>query len=407
MIQRVAKNTFFLFLAQVGVKVVNFFYLIFLARTLLVTGFGQYVFAVTFLYFFAALAEFGLDRLVLRDVSRFPEKKQSYLSNTLGLRLILAIIAYFLAGFSVKIFGYSQANFLNVLVIGFSLLPQTFSQAYTSLFNSQERMGFSAAINFLIAFFTAIIGFFLVKSYGLSGALIASTLGLSLAFLWVIYFGKKLKVKFIFQFDFKFWRRLLIQAWPFALLTLFALLYLRLNIVILSRLTNDYLTGLYGSVFKLVELGVVLPQALTLALFPSFSRLIIKDLGKLRKVYLQGLGFLFLISLPLFIFVALFSQSIMNLIYGGAYLKATPALFILAFSLPFFFVNALPANVILNSLKVKKFLPFEFSKIIISVTLSLILISRFSIIGAAWAVVGGEIAGLLINNWFVWKILKS
>jgi hypothetical protein len=35
------------------------------------------------------------------------------------------------------------------------------------------------------------------------------------------------------------------------------------------------------------------------------------------------------------------------------------------------------------------------------------LIPRFSILGAAWAVVGGEVAGLIINNWFVWQILKK
>jgi O-antigen/teichoic acid export membrane protein len=39
--------------------------------------------------------------------------------------------------------------------------------------------------------------------------------------------------------------------------------------------------------------------------------------------------------------------------------------------------------------------------------LCLLFIPRFSIIGAAWAVLGGEVVGLIINNYFVFKLLKD
>jgi len=52
-------------------------------------------------------------------------------------------------------------------------------------------------------------------------------------------------------------------------------------------------------------------------------------------------------------------------------------------------------------------LPFLFVNLILEIVLCLILIPKYSIMGAAWAVVGGEIFGLFINNLFVWKILKG
>ena len=72
-----------------------------------------------------------------------------------------------------------------------------------------------------------------------------------------------------------------------------------------------------------------------------------------------------------------------------------------------FFINALPGNIIQNSDRFKKFLPWSVFNFLIKLVLCLILIPRFSIIGAAWAVVGGEVAGVLINNLFVWRILKN
>jgi len=67
----------------------------------------------------------------------------------------------------------------------------------------------------------------------------------------------------------------------------------------------------------------------------------------------------------------------------------------------------LPGNIIQNSDRFKKFLPWSVFNFLIKLVLCLILIPRFSIIGAAWAVVGGEVAGVLINNLFVWRILKN
>ncbi|MCX6724646.1 MAG: polysaccharide biosynthesis C-terminal domain-containing protein, partial [Candidatus Shapirobacteria bacterium] len=89
------------------------------------------------------------------------------------------------------------------------------------------------------------------------------------------------------------------------------------------------------------------------------------------------------------------------------YLPAAPVLAVLGASLIFFFLNVLPGNIIQNSPKFKKFLPWSVLNFLITLTLGLILIPRFSIIGAAWSVLGGELAGLIINNLFVWKILKN
>jgi len=132
-----------------------------------------------------------------------------------------------------------------------------------------------------------------------------------------------------------------------------------------------------------------------------------EDKKKLLEVYKKGLGVLFLFSLPFVLVLGGVPKLVISLAYGQDYLAAMPAMMILGFSLILFFLNALPGNIIQNSPQFKQFLPWALLNFIITLVLCLILIPRYSIVGAAWAVMGGEVAGLVINNWFVFRLLKK
>jgi len=207
--------------------------------------------------------------------------------------------------------------------------------------------------------------------------------------------------------DKKFISKSLSQSWAFAFLLILAVIYLRISLILVGLLKGDYYTGLYGSAFKFIEAIILVPQSLALALFPLSARLFLEDKEKLKRVYRKGLGILLLFSLPFALFLIIGSKLIIGLTYGQSYMAAAPVLAILSVSLILFFVNVLPGNIIQNSPQFKRFLPWALVNFLITLILCLFLIPRFSIIGAAWAVVGGEFAGLIINNLFVWKILKK
>ena len=101
------------------------------------------------------------------------------------------------------------------------------------------------------------------------------------------------------------------------------------------------------------------------------------------------------------------ARLIVPLIYGPSYREAVPVFAVLGLAMVLFFVNALPGNIIQNSPKVTRFLPLAGVNLVIVAILGCLLIPRWSVMGAAWTVVGGEMTGLVINNWFVWQTLKS
>jgi O-antigen/teichoic acid export membrane protein len=127
----------------------------------------------------------------------------------------------------------------------------------------------------------------------------------------------------------------------------------------------------------------------------------------MRGLYTKGLGILFLTSLPLVLAGVLLAPWLVEWLFGQQYSASIPAVKIAFLSLSLFFVNALPGNVILNSKKIKNFIPWALSNLAVGVVLNLLLIPSLSFVGSAWAKVGSEAYGLIINNIFVFRILNE
>lgn len=408
MIGRVAKNTVFLSASHIFARAIGFLYAVFLARFLGVYNFGIYSFTLAFVYPFIQVADFGIERLILRDLSREPEKARHYLTRLLPLRIFLSFSALLAAVFLGIVLGQPLSQVINFIAFGLLLIPYNLLFLFTGYLNSQERMGYYAIANIAQIVLTAGMGsLFVLLNFNLIVIFLAYPLANLIVLLFFLAKAKDWKIHLGWEIDWSFWRESLSQSWVFAGLLILAVFYLRLSTIMVGILKGPEATGLYSSASRFVEAMVLIPQSLALALFPLSSKLILNDKERLKKVYTKGLIVLFLFSLP-FSFALIFgSKIITGFAFGEEYLPAIPVFVVLGISVIFFFVNALAGNIIQNSNHVKKFLPFAGLNFIILLSLALFLIPKYSIVGAAWAVVGGEIAGLIINNMFVFRILKN
>ena len=406
-IGKVARNTFFLSVSQVASRLIGFLYFIFLARILGVRGFGVYTFTTAFIYNFVPVADFGVERLVMRDISRQPKEARYYLSRLLPLRVFLAIFAFVLAVILGLVLHQPWKQILYLAIFGLALVPYNLTLLFASFLNSREKMGYLAGANIGLVLLTAFFGItFGYLERGLSYILLAYPLANLLILGVFLINGKSWGVPFGWIIDWQFWKKSLSQSWVFAFFLIVAVFYLRLTTILVNLIKGPEATGFYSSAFKFVEAMILIPQSLALALFPLSSKLMVENKGQLRGVYGKGLAVLFLASLPFSLGLIFGANLIIKFSYGVNYLAARPVFAVLGVGLIFFFVNALAGNVIQNSKEVRKFLPFAIVNFLITLLFALILIPRYSIVGAAWAVVGGEIFGLIINNYFVLKVLK-
>jgi len=407
-IAKIAKNTIFLSSANIVGRLIGFFYFLFLARFLGVASFGIYNFTLAFVYNFVPVADFGLERLVLRDISRNPEKISYYLSRLLPLRLLLSLVAYILILVLAMVLGQSWIQISYLAIFGLFIFPYSFTYLLTSFLNAQEKMKYMALAVVMGQSLVFLLGVvFVLLKFPLAIIFLAGVGGQMLVALFFLLKAKSWGLSLGWVIDKKFFQKALAQSWAFAFLLILSVFYLRLSLLMVGFLKGDYATGLYGSAFKFIEAMVLIPQSLALALFPLSSRLFLEDKKRLLKIYQKGLGILFLFSLPFALVLGFSPQLIIRLAYGVDYLSAASVMAILGISAILFFLNSLPGNIIQNSPKFKRFLPWAVLNSLLALLFCLFLIPRFGIIGAAWAVIGGEIVGLIINNIFVLKLLKS
>ena len=406
--RKIVRNTALLSSANIFARAIGFFYFIFLGRMLGVENFGHYNFALALVYNFYPVADFGVERLILRDLSKDVQKSQEYFQKIIPLRLVLSLVSIVLVTSLGIILSKSSKDILNIFIFAFCLLPWTFNQLVAGIGNAHEKMEVQSIVAISSTGFTAILGGLIALLGGTVTQILMAAFFSNLLVSFVMFkYLRKLGLVFKIVIDIGFWKKILKESWVFALIMIMAVFYLRSSIVIVNYFKGAYFTGLYSSAFKFIEASILIPQSFALALFPQTARLLGSNKEKLAKNYLKSLAAIFAFAVIYALFFILFSPMIIKISYGPSYLEAAAVMRILSIAAIIFFLNTLPGNIIQNSNRVKKFLPFAFLNLLFVTVLCIIFIPKYSIMGAAWAVIGGEVFGLLINNWFVFKILKN
>jgi len=404
--KKLVKNSLLLIVSQIIARSIGLIYFIFLARNLSVSNFGIYAWVLGFVYNFFPVADFGLERYVLKYIPRNRSKTNFYFKRILGLKSALAIFAIFACLALALVLGISSPKFILLSIFALHLIPYNIAHTIITFQNAKEETTTYAKFNICYSLLGAILGVFVIKlKLGLPWVFGAYFATISLVLVWLITKKNMLKIGFVF--DRNFFKKVLKESWVYAFLVIMAVFYLRIPLILTGILTDDYWAGIYGSVSKFIEAGILIPQAVALALAPSYSILLEKKKKELGRVYLKNMFTVFLLSLPIVLLMFFVSQPIILLIYGQAYSSAITTFSLLGVVMGLLFVNSLAGNIIQNSQKVKKFIPYALFKFFTVTAACLFLIPKMGIIGGAWAMIGGEIFGLVINNTFVYKILKE
>lgn len=405
---KITKNTIWLFSSQIFAKAVGLFYVLYLARVLGVKKFGQYEVVLAFVFIFFTLVDFGLNRLLIRDVSRKVKEAGVFLGNALGFRLALSIITYGLSLFFAFILGYSLSMVYLIALSSLIFFSQGLWFCFEAIFMAKEAVEVCAFGTAILAILNPIFGIFLLNSgFGVAGVLAGMVFSSLLVLFYFGLWAEKKGIFWRFSFERKFFCHFLKEGLKFAFLTILSLAYLKNGMVILSRLMGEEAVGFYAVAYKIIEVGILFPNAFAIALFPQVSRLVLTNKKRLAKLYLWSILLSFLLALPLAFAACLFPQEILGFLFGEEFTPAAPAFSVLGVALILFFVNALPGNIIQSSKSLISFLPWAFFNVFLNILFNFILIPRFSFLGAAYAMLITETIGFVINNVFVIKILKD
>ena len=354
-VRRIFKNSAVTFALRLVVKALDMVVLFILAGTLAAGVLGDYDFAALLVgQYLVIFTEFGLGVLLTREVARDPEAAQRLFGVTLGLRLLLVLggalpVALLVAGVY-RLLGQplSPAGASAVFVLLLTLVPGAYSGAVTALYNASERMEIpamlelvTATLNFLARL--AVI-MFAPSIVGLAWAAVAvSTVTAGL------FFGLQRRHFFAprVRFDWAALRVLVPVALPLMLNNLLSAVFFRFDVFVVRAFggaTATLLVAQYTRPYQLLNIAMIVPPAVTFAVFPLLARRAGGDRAGFAAAQNRTLQILLTLAFPLAMGLAVLAHDLIQLFTRAqfqAYQPSVVVLAILAWFLPLSFVNGL------------------------------------------------------------------
>lgn len=422
-IKTIAKNAAFLMAAQVIVLILGMVFVIYLARFLGTEGFGKYSFAIAFTGLFVVFADFGLSYLTIREVARNRDSAKKYIINTGVIKIILSIITFILILTAANLMHYPSDTTYAIYIFALYYILTSFSQVFRAIFQAFEVMEYESLIQISNTAISTSIGLFVIFSeikifdstlIAIAFAfLIAGIFNLLFSFLICAKKILKIKIKNITklpkkiqkEIDLKFWKYLIKEGAPFAIQTIFGVIYFGIDIVMLSIMQGDEVVGVYSAAFNLIAMLLVIPGILITVIFPVMSKFFVSSNDSLKITLEKSIKYVFIIGFPIAVGTTLLAEDFILLLYKEEFLLSIIALQILIWDIPFRFINYITSN---NLAAINKAWIRTYGAIacaFFNIFANLILIPIYSFKGAAIATILTEILLFAIYLYFVRKHL--
>lgn len=358
------------------------------ARYLGPKQYGELNYLITYISLFATFASFGLDSIVVRELSRSGANWEEILGTAFTIRLLGGVLGAVLG--IASFVGFHQTGDLGsvpmFLVLSLSLLFVCFD-AVDFWFQSQLKMRYSVLgrnMGFLVGVTCRIVAISLGFSVIWFAVIFTAEAVFGACGLLLIYRlsgGRILRWKF----SIKSCGALINQAKYLFITGLLVIAQARIDQVMLANLLGPEELGLYVAALRLIEVFVFLPMMIQTVLVPILSREKFSDPSKHDEKLLNVYRLMVLIFLPIGIPLALFSAPLINFLYGAQYLGAAPLLALLT-------IRLLLANLgVAKSLFFLKESAFGISFMgalvgcVVNICLNFIFIPAWGIFGVVWA----------------------
>lgn len=401
-IGRYFSNTVWL-LGEKGLRIIDAFFIgIWLARYLGPESFGVLSYAESFVYLFAAFAALGLDQIVVRELVKDGTRRDELLGTTFALRIAGFVVMLAAIFWTLGILNNDALTNNVVLVLTITIALQSF-KGIDFYFQSKVLSKYTAISNLVAVGILSVVKVVLILS---KAPLIY--FAFALAFEWVVIaIGYIIAYRYndlsIRQWKFKkeVAVKLLKQSWFLIIGSVAAALYMKIDQVMINEILDERSVGIYSVAVKLTSIWIFVTVAITQSVFPSLvstrkaNRALF--LSRLQQLY----DVLIKIAVVVSILYAIFADYFVPLLFGEEYAESSGILIVYIWSIIFVFLSNGSWGYYLNE-GLEKFSSIRLViGAIINISLNLVFIKEYGMIGAAYAtLISYGISGYLVNAIF-------
>ncbi len=380
------KNTSWLFTEKILRILISFVVTILVVRYLGPKQFGMLSYAISFYGLFSAISILGLESISIRELVKYPERRDNVLGSVFLLRLVGGIAAIIFIALTLFISNEPTDISILILIISTSAIFQSFS-VVDYYFRAEVKVKYSVYVMTASVLFTSLLKILLII---LEAPLIYFAIVFSVEFIiaaagfLLVYKHNKLKI-----INWKFRKEtainLLKDSWPLILSGLVISVYMKIDQVMIKTMLDSKELGYYAAAVKLSEAWYFIPVALTNAIFPAIinAKKVSKNFyfNRMQKLY----DILAWMAISIAVPVSIFSRDIINIIFGNEFQSAAPVLTIYVWAGVAVFLGVASSQYLITENFTKLSFFRTFIGMIFNVILNLVLIPKYGIIGAAYA----------------------
>jgi len=357
------------------------------ARYLGPERYGKLSYAYSFVMLFSAIANLGLEGIIIRNIVRDPNSSNDILGSAFLLKFFSGVFTYALIVAMAIVFEQDDSlSRLLIMLMAAGIIFQAFDVIdywYQSKTYSRPVV-IARIISFITSSFIKILLILYSKPLSYFAAISIIDSLISAFGLMVAYHRSGFRIvnwKFSKHVSFD----LLKDSWPLILSSMVIMLYMRIDQIMLNKMVGDHALGIYSSAVKLAEVWYFVPMIIVPSVFPNIvkAKQIGEDLfhSRLQQLYNLMVLLAYMIAIP----VTLLSGSIINVIYGPMYNEAAPMLAVLIWAGLFTNIGVARSSFLTTMNWTKVHLITTIFGGIINIILNLVLIPKYHGLGAAIA----------------------
>ena len=396
------KNFLISLFERYSTLVINFVSSIIIARILSPEDIGLFSVAAALLTLAHVIRDFGVGNYLIQEKELTSDKVATVLGLSIVISWSIGIVLFLLSPYLASFYEDNRiTNVLRLLSINFFIIP--FSSAIYPLLRRELEYGKLYNINVISNFSYAVVAISLAYlGHGFMSLAWASVAGVLVTFVIAQYYRPNIaKV----MPSLKEWRSIASFSAINSFTNIVSSLSTQAPELIIGKTLGFASTGIYSRANGIVSMfwsgGIsgVLPVIHT-----EFARRN-REGEDLIEIYRKGVSYITVIAWPAFLYMALFSESIIVFLFGDKWGAAAPIASVLAIDLMVLALFSMTPHVLLALGKVSDHMKFTVSGDLIRISLIFVAAS-YSLIYIAYALVISRAIMGLIGSYYVSRHLE-
>ena len=378
----VARNTIIQTIGKIVSIALGWFIVLTMTNYLGAEGFGAYTIMTTYLQFFAVAVDLGFV-LVSSQLLAESQNVERTFANLFTFRLCTSLIILALAPFIIWFLPYTTVVKEGVVVLTISFFLVALLQVFVGLFQKELAIGRAIAgelMGRVVLLLVVLMATVQHRSilFMVVGVVVGSVANFSLAAILARRF-----VRLRLAYDAEVWRLIWQRSWPLALGIVFNLIYLKADTLILSLTRTQAEVGVYGAMYRVLEVLVTFPTMFVGLLLPLMSVAWARgNRQEFQNILQAALDTVLYVAWPMVVGVT-FTASRLTTMFGSDFSQAGWVLWLLVVATAVIFIGTFFGHVVVAVGKQRSMIGAYALTAVFGLTGYLVFIPTYGAYGAA------------------------